>query len=415
MISGLMKRISVLAGILILSWCQAFCQVSSRCTLVSASEGACDAVASYGAYKVIGAGLYVIILDCSDPMHPQRVGSLRVPGMVKAITVSGNLAYVAAESAGLRIIDLSDPANPKEIGFNKVSGWAENVVLSGHLAYVAALALGLRIIDVNNPSVPREVGFCATPGYALYVDVNNSTAYMADDESGLRIIDVKDPGAPVEEGFYDTPGSARAVAVRDNMAYVADSEFGLRAIDISNPAHPQEKGIFQTSVNAWTVAVDDDLAFVVDGNNLRIVDVSNPTKMQMLGFFQIPGDAWNVVASGRTAYVSAGEAGLLAIRYDPSAADSGGEGNPSLLWLDQNYPNPFNLQTTIRYILSLPNQATVRVYDLAGRRAKTLIDEYQTAGEHQVVLDGRGLASGVYVYELCAGGNTVYKKMLLIR
>ena len=65
----------------------------------------------------------------------------------------------------------------------------------------------------------------------------------------------------------------------------------------------------------------------------------------------------------------------------------------------QNYPNPFNPTTTISYELPARSFVTLKVYDLLGREAGTLVNEVQEPGEHTIDWHG-GLASGVYIYRI---------------
>jgi plastocyanin len=83
--------------------------------------------------------------------------------------------------------------------------------------------------------------------------------------------------------------------------------------------------------------------------------------------------------------------------------------------LEQNYPNPFNATTEIRFTLSVADHATVRVYDLLGRLAVTVLDAPLAAGAHRVQFDGRGLASGVYFLELRSGTRMQSRKILLLK
>jgi len=62
----------------------------------------------------------------------------------------------------------------------------------------------------------------------------------------------------------------------------------------------------------------------------------------------------------------------------------------------------------------------VSVYDIAGRRVRTLYAGEQPAGEHAAVwlgLDdaGREVASGVYFYRVRIGAYSVERKMLLLK
>lgn len=85
-----------------------------------------------------------------------------------------------------------------------------------------------------------------------------------------------------------------------------------------------------------------------------------------------------------------------------------------------NEPNPFNPRTTIRFSLAAPGAVDLWVYDLRGRRVRTLLDESRPAGVQQVVWDGRDdagvpLASGMYFYRLVANDFEQSRKMLLLK
>ncbi|MEW5842636.1 MAG: T9SS type A sorting domain-containing protein [Bacteroidota bacterium] len=45
----------------------------------------------------------------------------------------------------------------------------------------------------------------------------------------------------------------------------------------------------------------------------------------------------------------------------------------------------------------------LKVYDLLGREATTLVDEYKAAGNYKIKSEGTNLPSGVYFYTLTAG------------
>ncbi len=92
--------------------------------------------------------------------------------------------------------------------------------------------------------------------------------------------------------------------------------------------------------------------------------------------------------------------------------------------LGQNYPNPFNPSTNISY--TLPEAANVRmeIYNLAGQKIKTLIDNYYTAGSYTLTwngddYNGSQVPSGMYVYKIFAQGQnrafTETKKMLFLK
>ena len=83
--------------------------------------------------------------------------------------------------------------------------------------------------------------------------------------------------------------------------------------------------------------------------------------------------------------------------------------------LAQNAPNPFNPQTEIAFRLDRDAHTVLRVYDARGRAVATLVEGDMAAGDHTVRFDGKGLASGLYVYRLEIDGVAQARKMMLVR
>jgi hypothetical protein len=88
---------------------------------------------------------------------------------------------------------------------------------------------------------------------------------------------------------------------------------------------------------------------------------------------------------------------------------------PTQFALDAAHPNPFNPATAISYQLAANSHVRLQVYDMAGRLVTTLVEGWRSAGYHEVIFDGAGLASGIYLYRLQAGDFTAAGKMLLIK
>jgi len=83
--------------------------------------------------------------------------------------------------------------------------------------------------------------------------------------------------------------------------------------------------------------------------------------------------------------------------------------------LNQNYPNPFNPVTTIRFQLTESGYTTLKVYDILGKEITVLVNEYKTAGSYQVYFDAKQLSSGTYFYTLQSSGQSITKRMMLIK
>ncbi|GAB5519039.1 MAG: hypothetical protein RhofKO_12900 [Rhodothermales bacterium] len=84
--------------------------------------------------------------------------------------------------------------------------------------------------------------------------------------------------------------------------------------------------------------------------------------------------------------------------------------------LRQNYPEPFSQQTTIRYEVIDTVPVQLNVYDLLGRRVRTLVDGVQDAGVYDVVFEADDLPTGTYFYRLEAAGYvSITRRMVLQR
>lgn len=146
---------------------------------------------------------------------------------------------------------------------------------------------------------------------------------------------------------------------------------------------------------------------------------------------------------GPESEISGGRLDLAARRYDDRAVETGIEYVYSLavvlddgtelraasqfvmlsaasLGLVQNKPNPFNPETTIAFSLAERGPVNIVVYDAAGRRVATLVDKEMSAGPHEIGWDardtsGRTVRSGVYFYRMIAGGQTLSRKMVVLR
>ncbi len=88
---------------------------------------------------------------------------------------------------------------------------------------------------------------------------------------------------------------------------------------------------------------------------------------------------------------------------------------PKRFALYQNWPNPFNPTTTIRYFLAHGTQVDLAIYNLAGKKICTLVNQWQPKGNHQIAFNAQNLPSGLYLARLRAAGQQFTIKMVLIR
>lgn len=88
---------------------------------------------------------------------------------------------------------------------------------------------------------------------------------------------------------------------------------------------------------------------------------------------------------------------------------------PDAFALEQNYPNPFNPNTQITYSINAGGNVELALYNVLGQQIKTLVNEFKKPGQFVIDLNGSDLASGVYFYKLTQNGNSLTRKMVMMK
>ncbi len=100
--------------------------------------------------------------------------------------------------------------------------------------------------------------------------------------------------------------------------------------------------------------------------------------------------------------------------------ETGNREKPSEFTLFQNHPNPFNQTTKIEFTLAKSGFVSITIYDILGRKVRTVVSEHVPSGYKAVLWDGKNdsgkdVASGIYFYQLKVGGLSETKKLVLLK
>ena len=166
---------------------------------------------------------------------------------------------------------------------------------------------------------------------------------------------------------------------------------------------------------------------VVVLGNFDVIEQSVDPKFLHTGkwyeFFS--GDSINVTDVNASITLQPGEYRLysdvkMEVDVNTNAINNKNDNLPEKYTLYSNYPNPFNASTVIKYALPEAAQVQITIYDLSGRKVKTLVQNHKQAGNHRVIWNGtdnwgNSLASGVYFYSLQTSEKRITQKMLLMK
>jgi len=155
-----------------------------------------------------------------------------------------------------------------------------------------------------------------------------------------------------------------------------------------------------------------------DGNgNLQWSKTFGDAKNDQAIDLQLADDGGIVVVGNTDSYSKNGDIFFIKLNADglvTAAPDKQGM-QPRSFLLAQNFPNPFNNTTVIQYRLQHRSHVSLVVYNVAGQKVKTLVNDSQHAGLYSVQFDGSDLSSGLFFYELKTDDQREIRRMLLLK
>jgi flagellar hook assembly protein FlgD len=86
----------------------------------------------------------------------------------------------------------------------------------------------------------------------------------------------------------------------------------------------------------------------------------------------------------------------------------------------ESVTNPFKALAAILFVQPERTGAVLAIYDVEGRHVRTLVDEVLSGGLNEATWDGNDangnrVSSGVYLYRLTVGNQTITKKLTILK
>jgi len=364
--------------------------------------GYCGAVTTVGDHLLVGAGATLEVWNLCNPALPVKVGSLRLPGLIKSIAATNSFAFVACGNAGVQFVDISNSSAPVHRKTFDSSGHAYCVAVSGTSLFLADGRSGVRVFDISSPASPILIGAFHTSGPARSLTVAGDSVFVLDHYRGLLILNAANPQALTLSGGYELFDAGEALATSGALACIATGGGRLLVLNLTNGPAPSLAGSLVLNGVGRAIALNGNLAYVAAGGaGLFVIDVANPSAPALLRTLSTPGQAADIVAVGPRAYLANGLAGVEILDLNqPEAPVVATELGTGLRGADVAIANG------LAYVAA--GEAGFRVYSITNPAAPVLVGSNRDAlNARSVALSGSvaGVGDGQYGLKLVDVSN----------
>jgi len=197
----------------------------------------------FGNVLYAGTDKALLVLNVTDPSAPVTVAEL--PFAVSALALSGSRLFVGTLNERLVVLDVSNPLAPTVTANVDLPGFPNHIQLAGNVAFIAAHTAGLLAYDVSK-AAPALLSNFSVSSAVDDVAVDGTIALLASFEAGLVIVDVSDPTKPHAIGraplsrITQSDTYAISVGIHQQIAWVGAAEAGVvYGFDYQQPAHPR--------------------------------------------------------------------------------------------------------------------------------------------------------------------------------
>ena len=137
--------------------------------------------------------------------------------------------------------------------------------------------------------------------------------------------------------------------------------------------------------------------------------------------FTAAATGWHPVVVYRNDGADAQVGVVYSLYWSPGRSDAGPPAvTPRVTELGPPRPNPMRTRTTLSWELAADSPVRLEIFDVSGRRVRTLVDDWRSAGRYDTPWDGaddRGdpVANGLFLARFVAGGRTEVRRINLVR
>ncbi len=382
--------------------------------------------------------LGLVVMRVNDVNNIELVSSNAAYTEGIMMTIADNYLYLVTSTECypsdyyVYTFDLSNPASPVDVNCMGPFDYSTDIDACGSYLYLAGYddsdcAVGFAIFDFSNPEAPEFVGsYTGSSGRAgISIEVLDDYAYFSDYYGGLHVVDVSNPAQPVflgnsslEYAYYDLVLSGEHVFA---ITYTEDEwdngEYSTNVIAVNDPYNPAYLSTYD--IQASKISASEDF-YCAARNTLWVVNASDPANPFESGHYELMNICLDIKCYENYVYLLDEKSFMI---FDIEAAVENDDSEVVEAYTTvqlSNYPNPFNPETTIAFSLPQDGNVCIKVYNARGQLVKTLFDSNMSAGDHEIVWNGkdemnRQVGSGIYFCQMQTTDKTLNRKLLMMK
>lgn len=290
-----------------------------------------------GSFAYVGLGPRLVRLSLTNPLKPTFAGqSNNLPGVITAIAVQGQVAYVTDSAKNLHIFDLSAGTLETPVTTMILPAAGTDLAADATQLIVGEGSYGIEAYALSNPFAPSFSIKRTCPGEANGVTLASGTVFVACTTGGVGYFpDFYDIGKNGIAYPLSSPREALDVAVSGNNVFVVTGPYGMTSLELTTSDGSSPLLIYKSEINfsntSTRLVLSGSRAYISvqdmnywnptsNGSALEIVDISNPSHLLQIGYLNYRGDGVDIAVQGSTAFLAGMDGGLRVIDMSTPAA-----------------------------------------------------------------------------------------------